>query len=364
MTVDHLVQAMEQLAPTRRAESWDNVGLLAGDPQHPLKHVLLTIDYTTEVADEAASLGCDAVIAYHPVIFDPIKKLTAGNLVFDAIRRGVAIYSPHTALDLADGGTNDVLADALGLQDRRPLSGRKMPLPPWHYKLIIFVPDSAVEKVAAALSAAGAGCIGNYSHCSYRSAGTGTFLPHEGTHPAIGQAGKMEYVDEIRFETIVPAGRIDAVVQALRQSHPYEEPAFDLIQLATPPDGSGMGRIGQISPIDRTALIERVRKALGLNHVLVAGPTTGQVTVAACAAGSCGPLFQEAIAQEAQLYLTGELKHHDALKAAAAGLTVVCVLHSNSERATLRRLSERLQQQLAGVQFTLSQADRDPFIIA
>ena len=364
MTVDTLVHAMEQLAPTRRAEPWDNVGLLAGDPHHSLTHILLTIDYTAEVADEAGNLGCDAVIAYHPVLFDPIKKLTAGHLVFDAIRRGIAIYSPHTALDLADGGTNDVLADALGMVDRRPLSGCKMPLTPWHYLLITFVPDGALEKVAAALSDAGAGCIGNYSHCTYRSPGTGTFLPHEGAHPAIGQVGKLEYVDEIRIETIVPVGRIDAVVQALRQSHPYEEPAFDLIQLSASPDGTGMGRIGQVPPTDRGALIERVRNALGLNHVLVAGPTSGPVTIAACAAGSCGPLFQQAIAQNAQLYLTGELKHHDALHAAAAGLTVVCVLHSNSERATLRRLCGRLAPLLPGVQLTLSRADRDPFIIA
>ncbi len=364
MTVDTLVQAMEELAPTRRAEPWDNVGLLTGDPQQPLTHILLTIDYTAQVAAEATTLGCDAVIAYHPVIFDPIKKLTAGHLVFDAIRRGIAIYSPHTALDLADGGTNDVLADALGLENRRPLSLRKAPLVPWHYKLITFVPDDSLEKVAAALSDAGAGCIGNYSHCTYRSAGAGTFLPHENSHPAIGQVGKLAHVDEIRLETIVPTGRIDAVVQALRQSHPYEQPAFDLIQLGAPPDGTGMGRIGQVQPTDRATLIQRARKALGLNHVLVAGPTTGQVTTAACAAGSCGPLFKDAIAQNAQLYLTGELKHHDALKAAAAGLTVVCVLHSNSERATLQRLCERLAPLLPGVQLTLSHADRDPFIIA
>ena len=364
MTVDTLVHAMEQLAPTRQAEPWDNVGLLAGDPQHPLTHILLTIDYTAEVADEAAQLRCDAVIAYHPVIFDPIKKLTAGHLVFDAIRRGIAIYSPHTALDLADGGTNDVLADALGLQDRRPLSVRKVPSTPWHNLLVTFVPEKDLEKVAAALSDAGAGCIGNYSHCTYRSHGTGTFLPHEGTHPAIGQVGKLEYVDEIRIETIVPADRVDAVVQALRQSHPYEEPAFDLVQLSAPPDGAGMGRIGQVPPTDRAALIEKVRNALSLNHVLVAGPTTGPVTVAACAAGSCGPLYRQAIAQNAQLYLTGELKHHDALTAAAAGLTVVCVLHSNSERATLQRLCERLAPHLPGVQLTLSRADRDPFTIA
>ena len=246
MNVQHLVLAMEQIAPTHRAEPWDNVGLLAGDPQHGLAHALLTIDYTAEVAQEAARLGCDAVIAYHPVIFQPLKRVTSPDLVFDAIRRGIAIYSPHTALDLAEGGTNDVLADAMGLENRRPLGLPKTPLSPWHYKLVTFVPLEQLEKVAAALADAGAGCLGNYSHCSYRSAGTGTFCPRPGSHPAIGRIGTMEYVDEIRIEVLVPVGRIDAVIQALRHSHPYEEPAFDLVQLSSPPDGSGMGRIGQL----------------------------------------------------------------------------------------------------------------------
>lgn len=366
MKIHDLVCAMQRVAPIELAEPWDNVGLLVGDAAAPLTHVLLTIDYTAEVAAEASRLGCDAVIAYHPVLFDPVKRLTGDDLVFDAIRRGIAIYCPHTALDLADGGTNDVLADALGLHNRRPLAPQKPSAAPWHSKLVAFVPTDAVDKVASALFEAGAGSIGNYSHCSYRSSGTGTFLPHQGAHPAIGEPGRMESVQETRLEVIVPAGRLDAVIASLRQSHPYEEPAFDVIALSRPAPSPvpGMGRIGTVEPIDRAALVDRVKRSLGVDHLLIAGPVSGPVTVAACAAGSCGRLYQDAIAQNAQFYLTGELKHHDALKAAAAGLTVVCVLHSNSERAMLGRLAERLWPDLPGVRLLLSTADRDPFVIA
>src|SRR5262249_1168140 len=160
-----LITILEDFAPTRYAEPWDNVGLLVGDPNQALAHVLLTIDYTSAVAIEAQEEHCDCIIAYHPPIFDPLKRITASSLVYDAIRRGVAIYSPHTALDVADGGTNDMLADALGLTDRNPL--RLAPAKnSASFKLIVFVPPDAADSVATALFSAGAGRIGNYTSCS------------------------------------------------------------------------------------------------------------------------------------------------------------------------------------------------------
>src|SRR5690348_8683031 len=197
MKLSDLISTLEQIAPTRYAESWDNVGLLAGDPAQQVSKALLTIDYTADVADEARRLGCDAVIAYHPPIFDPIKRITAGSLIFDAIRRGVAIYSPHTALDVAEGGTNDVLCDILGLQDRSPL--RLADTKASQYKLVTFVPEEHLERVSRALFEAGAGRIGKYSSCSFRSNGTGTFFGEEGTQPSVGQSGRLEEAPEIRI---------------------------------------------------------------------------------------------------------------------------------------------------------------------
>jgi dinuclear metal center YbgI/SA1388 family protein len=361
MQLSTIVKAIEYIAPLSLAESWDNVGLLVGDPNQDISKILLTIDYSATVAEERRSEKCDLVIAYHPPIFHPLKRVVAGNPVFDAIRRGVAIYSPHTALDVAEGGTNDMLADVLGLTDRRPLkSGEAKGT---QYKLVVFVPAEAVEKVSRALFDAGAGRIGNYSSCSFRSAGTGTFFGEAGSEPAVGQSGRMEKVDEIRLETVVPIGDVDTVIRALRASHPYEEPAFDLNVLATAAGDKGQGRIGSIPPTARGELFDRIKRKLGIGHLLIAGPVDGTVTRAAVCAGSCGSLLDDAIKAKAELYLTGEVRHHDAVKAAAAGLTVVCTLHSNSERPVLKRLAKRLAETAGMPGIIVSSADVDPISI-
>jgi dinuclear metal center YbgI/SA1388 family protein len=364
MLLSDLVTALNNIAPTRNAESWDNVGLLVGDPSQDVSKVMLTIDYTEEVAAEAQGAGCDAVVAYHPPIFEPLKRVTAPSVVFDAIRRGVAIYSPHTALDVVDGGTNDMLADVLGLPPERSplrLAQTKASL----LKLVTFVPEKDAERVSRALFEAGAGRIGAYTHCSFQIKGTGTFFGEEGkTKPAVGESGRLEHADELRVETVVPMSKAEAVIRALRASHPYEEPAFDLNQLAAPPEGLGQGRIAKFDePVERKELFERIKRGLGVGHLLVAGPTEGTARRAAVCAGACGDLLNDAIAQNVDLYLTGEMRHHDAIKAASADVTVVCVLHSNSERSVMTRLKARLSEMLPALPVVISQSDRDPFSI-
>jgi len=361
MRLSGIICALEQIAPPSLAESWDNVGLLVGDPNQEISRILLTIDYSAAVAEEGRTEKCDLVIAYHPPIFQALKRVVAGNPIFDAIRRGVAIYSPHTALDVAEGGTNDMLADVLGLTDRRPLKNGEAK--GTQYKLVVFVPIEAVEKVSRALFDAGAGTIGNYSSCSFRSAGTGTFFGESGAEPKVGQTGRLEKVDEIRLETVVPIGEVDAVIRALRESHPYEEAAFDLNVLAAPAGNKGHGRIGSIPPTGRGELFERIKRELGIGHLLIAGPVEGTVTRAAVCAGACGNMLDDAIKGKAELYLTGEIRHHDAVKAAAAGLTVVCTLHSNSERAVLKRLAKRLEETAGMPGMVISSEDRDPILI-
>jgi dinuclear metal center YbgI/SA1388 family protein len=357
-----LISVMETIVPPAYAEAWDNVGLLVGDPTQSCKRVLLTIDYTEAVALEARKNRCDAVIAYHPPIFDGLKRVTAErtSLVFEAIRHGVAIYSPHTALDVAEGGTNDVLADAIGLWQREPL--RVMETKSSRYKLVVFVPEKDVGKVSDALFAAGAGEIGKYSSCSFRSPGTGTFFGEAGSHPRAGKSGRLETVAEVRLETVVPISKLSDVLAALRASHPYEEPAFDLNQLAALPEGLGQGRIGTFaSAASMTELLARIKRKLGLEFLLVNGSGGKRIRKVAICAGSGGDLLDDAISQSAQVFLTGELRHHDALKAERAGMNVICTLHSNSERGVLKSLKIRLEEKLPGVRFMLSRKDRDPF---
>lgn len=365
MKLADLIEAMEAVAPTRYAETWDNVGLLVGDAKQDITRAMLCIDYTPEVACEAAGEKCDLIIAYHPPIFSPLKRIVAGNVIFDAVQRGVAIYSPHTAWDVAEGGTNDLLADAIGISadSRRPL--RLIESKDSQYKLITFVPKENVEAVSDALFAAGAGHIGDYSRCSFQSSGAGTFLGAEGkTNPTVGRSGKLEHADEIRLETVAPIAKLEIILAALRLAHPYEEPAFDLVKLATPPENLGQGRIGDIASVERSEVFARIRKALSIDRLLVAGPTEGAITRAAVCAGSCGEMLDDAIALGAQLFLTGEMRHHDALKAAGRNVTVVCTLHSNSERASLARLRDRIAEKVPGLVMVLSRKDRDPFVIA
>ncbi len=362
MNVGDLVRTLETIAPTRFAATWDNVGLLVGDEASPLSRVLLAIDCTAEVLEEARRTRSEAIVSYHPPIFEAAKRFVAGSVGFDAARSGVAIHSPHTAFDVADGGTNDVLADVVSMAEREPLR----PLEPRDadLKLVTFVPASNLDAVARAVFGAGAGRIGKYSSCAFRVPGVGTFFGGEGTHPVVGQSGRLEESPELRFETVVPIVRVGDVLHALRGAHPYEEPAFDLVRLAAVPSRVGMGRVGRIDGASVASLVARVKEALGIRHVLVAGPIDRQVSRVAVCAGSGGDLLADAIASGAQLFLTGELRHHDALRASAAGLTVVCVLHSTSERVALGALERRLAEQLPGVSVERSGVDRDPFSFA
>ena len=361
MLLRDVLPVLDAIAPLRHAETWDNVGLLAGDPAAEIARALLTIDCTPAVLDEAIARGAELVVAYHPPLFDPIKSVPASSVLHRAIRAGVALYSPHTAFDVAPGGTNDLLADVLGLGERAPL--KLTPPREAQCKLVTFVPEEHVEAVAQAVFDAGAGWIGNYSSCSFRSPGTGTFFGEEGASPQVGQAGKLERAPEIRVETVLPLSRQEAVIAALRKAHPYEEPAFDLLRLVARPDGTGIGRFGVLArPTARTELIERVKRGLGVTGLLVAGPTEGEVTRLGMCAGAGRGLLSDALAKRAELFLTGELPHHDALKAAAAGMTVVCALHSNSERKALSRMKDRLEKEAAGLAVEISEVDRDPFV--
>lgn len=366
--LNEVLKELETIAPLELAETWDNVGLLVGDRSATVSRALLTIDYTDDVAAEAREQKCELVISYHPVIFEGHKRMTsdrATRLIFDAIRNGVAIYSPHTALDVAEGGTNDVLADCLSLGNRRPLRYRETK--PTHYKLVTFVPTDAVDKVADALFAAGAGSIGqigNYTNCSFRSPGIGTFKGNDASNPAVGEAGKFERVEEMRLEVILEKSHAQTAVEALRKAHPYEEVAFDLQMLAPLTVPAGIGRVGTLpSEITLEMVANLLKRSIGVNHLLLAGDKDAMVKKVAICAGAGGELVKDVLASKPDLYITGELRHHSALELQRAGVNVICTLHSNSERLTLQHVARRLREAIRGVEFMLSSRDRDPFQI-
>lgn len=365
MNVKEIAKKIEEIVPLRLAQGWDNVGLLVGDTDKKVSNILLTIDVTKDVLAEAKRLKTDLIISYHPVIWDGLKKITpdgATAVVYELIRSKIAVFSMHTALDAAVGGVNDGLAEIVGIKDAEPLGDYVQNPAGDNYKLVVFVPIGSAAKVANAVFAAGAGHIGNYSHCGFTGQGEGSFLPLDGANPAIGKKGRLEKVPELRFETIVGAEKLDAVVAAMLKAHPYETPAFDVLRLYNEKDKFGLGRVGRLEkPTPLSRIIANIKKHTGAKAVGIVGPEKRQVRTAAVCAGSCGKIINQVIAQKVDLYVTGELKHHQALAAKEAGLTCLCLSHSVSERFIFKNLAQQLKKRLSGVTIQVSKKDADPF---
>jgi len=378
MKVKDIAAAIEKIVPLKLAQDWDNVGLLVGQPQRNVKNILLTIDVTGDVVAEAKKLKTDLIVSYHPAIWDGLKKITeepavkpqakylaprsTQGLVYDLIRSRISVFSIHTALDSAIGGTNDGLAEIVGIVDAKPI-GDYVACPAGdNYKLVVFIPVESAAKVSNAVFAAGAGVIGNYSHCGFTTEGQGSFLPLAGAKPAIGKKGRIEAVPEVRFETIVPVEKLDDAIAAMKKAHPYETPAFDCYKLYESPNKFGLGRIGKLArPTQLNKIIERIKKNTGAKAIGIVGDEKRLIKTAAVCAGSCGKIINSVIATKADLYLTGELKHHQALAAQEAGLTCICLSHSVSERFILSKFAKQLQKKIKQVTIRISKKDTDPF---
>jgi len=375
MRVSDLIEAMETIAPRRLAEPWDRVGLQIGRPGSELEGpVLLTIDLTEEVAAEAGAIDASAIIAYHPPIFrslDVITDATAkGRILLGLIERGVAIYSPHTALDAASGGVTDWLCEGIAGAHGRTAGDVRALTPDSsgneRVKIVTFVPESDAEKVRNAMATAGAGQIGGYQVCSFTSPGTGTFLGGPGTDPTIGEAGQLEEVEELRLEMVAPARTAALVVETLRHFHPYEEPPIDIYPLEPEPRRAiGAGRRMTLDdPATLTEIGARLREHLGWSRLRYALPenrsedepfrTVGVVP------GSGSELADTAIAEGCELFVTGEMKHHEVVNATQQGLAVLLAGHTNTERGYLKRLAPKLSGVLGGHDVRVSRADRDP----
>ena len=365
MKIKDIAQAVEEISPLALAQDWDNVGLLVGNPAKNIKNILLTIDTTQAVVAEAKAQKADLILAYHPIIWDGLKRITADGEtahIYDLVKSGISVFCIHTALDVAVGGVNDLLADILGLENTEPIGDYVADPAGPQYKIVTFVPANDVNKVADALYAAGAGAVGNYSHCGFQSDGTGSFKPLAGSNPTIGKRGKLETVNEIKLETVVASDKVAAVIAALRASHPYETPAFDVFRHYDIENKIGLGRIGTLKkPLSMQKAITNIKAATGCNAVGIVGPRRRTIRKAAVCAGSCGKILNSVIDAGCDLYLTGELKHHQALAAQEAGLTCICLSHTVSERFALKNLAKQLKKRLKTVTIRISKKDKDPF---
>ncbi|MCA9594724.1 MAG: Nif3-like dinuclear metal center hexameric protein [Myxococcales bacterium] len=363
---------LDRIAPLRFAEPWDNVGLLV-DPTSSstlgVSRAFLTIELSDDVLGEAVERRAELIIAYHPPIFSGLKRLRQRNpeerVVLQAIRAELPVYSPHTALDAAPGGVNDWLASVLGRGRVEPLL--RSAVGAAELKLVVFVPADRADALRNALSEeAGAGVIGNYSHCSFNLLGRGTFWGNDQANPQVGQRGHLESVDELRMEMVCDRKALPRVAEVIHRVHPYEEPAWEAYPLEpTAPPGFGMGRLLTLDePAPLSALVDRVKRGLGLAHVRVAASRRHReglpLRTAAVCAGAGGSLFEKA--PPADLYLTGEMRHHDVRARVAAGHTVILCEHTNTERGYLPLYAQRIVEASGGaLKVILSSRDRDPF---
>ncbi len=372
LPLNRLLAALERIAPLELAESWDNVGLLV-DPRErgvelDVERVVLAIDATQEVVEEVVAQRAQCLVAYHPPLFREKRRYrrVTDPVLFAAAASGCAVYSPHTALDCAPGGINDWLAGCLGAAaaEISPLSAicRK---DPGELKLVVFVPEAHADALRDALSEAGAGVIGAYSKCSFGLRGEGTFLGDDSSSPAVGEKGRFERAPELRLEMVCPERALPAVARALRKTHPYEEPAWDVYCLADKPVlGAGFGRRVEFEePRSLPELVGLLKKNLGLASLRLAESSLHAAGVpirsVAVAAGSGSGAF--AGSPPSDLYLTGEMRHHDVLELLGSGSSVVLCEHSSSERGYLERLRARLLAETDGaVSVTVSDKDREP----
>lgn len=337
--------------PPRTAESWDAVGLVCGDPDAEVAKVLFAVDPVAAVADEAIAWGADLIVTHHPLFLSGVNGVAAttpkGRLIHRLISNGVALLTAHTNADAAVGGVNDALAAALGLRDVRPLApldGAALD------KLVTFVPVDEVQRVLDALAAAGAGAIGDYDRCAWTTVGTGTFRPGAAANPTIGRPGHIETVEETRLEMVLPRRRRAAVVEALLAAHSYEEPAYDVVELAALPSAAGHGRVGVLDEAESlTRFVERVAAALPATTagVRAAGDPAAPVRTVAVCGGTGGPLVGDARRAGADVFVTADLRHHPASEnSEEGGPALVDVAHWASEWPWLTTAADRLQAAL------------------
>lgn len=365
LTAD-LLRALDHIAPRSLAAEWDNVGLVLGSGAQPCSRALVAIDLTDAVLDEAIRLKSQAIVLYHPPIFAPLRQLNDGQprgaLLLRAARAGIALLSPHTALDAADGGVNDFLCSVLGEGQSTPIEPAAATPTGQSHRVTVHVPIDQVDAVRAAMARAGAGAIGEYTHCSFEVVGSGTFMPGDRARPRVGSRGSLERVTECRLEKVCSAANLAAVVAAIRASHPYEEPAFTIEALSpVPMPRAGQGRLMRLrAPMTARSIARSLAAGLRLKHIELVGDPSQRHAVIGLCAGSGGELIAGARRQGATLFITGELKHHDRLDAAAHGTSVVLCGHTETERPYLRVLARRLQRLLPGLKVAVSKADRPP----
>lgn len=362
-----VIQLFEQFAPKELAMEGDKIGLLVGSLNQPVKNVLVALDVVENVVDEAIDKDAQLIISHHPLIYHPLKTIRTeesyGRIISKLLKHDIALYAAHTNLDVTFGGVNDLLAEKLGLQETEVLVPTyEMPLK----KLVVYAPQESADNIREALGNAGAGFIGNYSHCTFSSQGTGRFLPGENTNPYIGSIGELEAVAEERVETIFPQNLERKVLKAMLQVHPYEEPAYDIYPLDMKGQVYGLGRIGYLSKeVTLEEFAAFVKEALDVTGVRVVGNLSDTIKRVAILGGDGGKYYKTAIRKGADVFITGDMYYHTAIDAKLDGLHIIDPGHNVEKvmkRGVAKKMMELCREKKFQVNFIPSLVHTDPFL--
>ena len=361
MRASDVIGAMNAWAPESLAYSWDKVGLATGTPDQKVTKVVTALTVTQDTLQFARRAKAQMIVSHHPLIWEPFTTLREDNplskLYLDIARAGIACYSAHTNLDVAQRGVNHVLADRLGLKKKASLFSVPQAT---QSKLVVFVPETHLIRVREAVFTAGAGGIGDYTECSFSGHGHGTFLPHENARPFAGRIGKLNDDPEIRFETLLPSEFKGRIIDALREAHPYEEPAFDVIPLEMDSPTYSLGLRGELpKPVSLDAFARLVKKKLEINHVRVCGKGSDKVQRVAVMGGAGGDSAGD-VPSDVDVFVTGDVKYHSALDAVESGLRIVDAGHHGTEKWIVPAIAEYLKSTVKGLR-TAAYMEPDPF---
>jgi dinuclear metal center YbgI/SA1388 family protein len=368
MNVSQFIRVVDRLAPFRLAESWDNVGLQIGDPTANISRVMVCLEVNAEVLAEAVRQRVDLLLAHHPLLLEPVSGLRADRypqeLALELIRNNLSLVVAHTNLDCSPMGTNAALAELIGLESRRPLipgSAEK------RFKIVVFTPAGYEGEIIEAIYEGGGGVIGDYDHCTARTACTGTFRGSEAANPFIGQVGRLEEVSELRIEAVAPERRLRRIVKEVLKAHPYDEVAYDIYPLASISEEWGFGLIGMLPRRAKLkAFINRLKSVLGVKTAQFIGRESDfSVKTIAVLAGSVNSTIGQILDRNFDVIVVGEMKHHRAQEVMASGMNAICVGHFASERPVASYFSRILERQeiiaQSNVEILVSQTETDPF---
>ena len=360
--IKNVIAHLEDTAPSAYQESYDNSGLITGNPQEEVQGIMISLDATEAIVDEAIDNGCNMIVAHHPIVFRGLKSLTGRSYVertiIKAIKNDIAIYAIHTNLDNVLQGVNNKICQKIGLQNPRILLPKKLTL----NKLTVFVPNESAGPILSALSDAGAGQIGNYKNCSFQVSGQGTFQPNNDANPTIGEPGKLEKVDEKRIEVIFPSFKAKQIIAAMKNAHPYEEIAYYLHALENENQEVGSGMFGMLEkPMEAEEFLAHLKNSMSLNCIRHTQPPQQKIQTVAVCGGAGSFLLPHAIRSKADAFVTADYKYHEFFDAEEQ-LMIADIGHYESEVYTKELILELLSEKFVSFAVHLAKTNTNPVL--